>query len=422
MTNMSVITDSNGSNPIVKNSNPTVIKVIGCGGGGSNAVNRMIDSNLENVEFIVANTDIQALNSSRAGKKICIGSKLTNGLGAGGNPEIGEKAAEEDAETIGNILNGAHMVFITAGMGGGTGTGAAPVVARIAREQGALTVGVVTKPFDFEGRAKMRYAEEGIKKLREVVDTLIVIPNQYLFKIIERRTPIKEAFLKVDAVLCQGVQGISDVITKNGLINTDFNDIRTVMVNKGYAIMGVGYGTGDNRATDAITEAISNPLLEDSHIDGAKYILINVTGSEDTSLAEYQEIVDLVGQHTDANAFIKAGLVYDDTMDGSIKVTVIATDFDQVSQEEKEIEVKPTDTVSSSEMSDILSAKPAVPTVPETDAYPGVFVPPKGRPIHTGTTSTGNTKPVRSTMSGQKSTTINLDNLEIPTYLRQQKD
>ncbi|HIW35520.1 MAG TPA: cell division protein FtsZ [Candidatus Treponema faecavium] len=422
MTNMSVITDTDSSNSISKDSNLTVIKVIGCGGGGSNAVNRMIDSNLENVEFIVANTDMQALNSSRAGKKICIGSKLTNGLGAGGNPEIGEKAAEEDAETIGNILKGAHMVFITAGMGGGTGTGAAPVIARIAREQGALTVGVVTKPFDFEGRAKMRYAEEGIKKLRDVVDTLIVIPNQYLFKIIERRTPIKEAFLKVDAVLCQGVQGISDVITKNGLINTDFNDIRTVMVNKGYAIMGVGYGSGDNRATDAITEAISNPLLEDSHIDGAKYILINVTGSEDTSLAEFQDIVDLVGQHTDANAFIKAGLVYDDTMEDTIKVTVIATDFDQSAPETKQVDVKPADTVSSSEMSDILSAKPAVHKAPETESYPGVFVPPKGRPIHTAPSSAENAKAPRTVLGGQKPTTISLENLEIPTYLRQQKE
>jgi len=253
-----------------KTANPTVIKVIGAGGGGSNAVNRMIESGIKNVEFIVVNTDLQALAGSHAHQKIGIGSKLTGGLGAGGKPEIGEQAAEEDFETIENVLKGADMVFITAGMGGGTGTGAAPIIAKIAKQQGALTVGVVTKPFDFEGRAKMRLADEGICKLREEVDTLIVIPNQHLLRIVDKKTPIKQAFLVADDVLRQGVQGISDLITQPGEVNIDFADVRTTMQGKGDAILGVGAGSGDSRALDAATAAITNPLLEDSHIEGAK--------------------------------------------------------------------------------------------------------------------------------------------------------
>jgi len=307
--------------------NPTVIKVIGTGGGGSNAVNRMMACGLQNVEFLVANTDLQALNYSNAPMKLAIGSKLTGGLGAGGKPEVGEKAAMEDTDTIANSIRGADMVFITAGMGGGTGTGAVPVIAQIAREQGALTVGVVTKPFDFEGKVKQRLAEEGIEKLRKSVDTLIVIPNQHLLKLVDRRTPIKQAFIMADDVLRQAVQGISDLITHPGIINIDFADVKTTMEGQGDAIMGIGTGEGDNRAVDAATDAINNPLLEDSHIEGANHILINVTGNDDLTLMEVEEIVKIVTANADPDALIICGTATDNTMGDKISVTVIATGF-----------------------------------------------------------------------------------------------
>lgn len=310
-----------------ESANPTIIKVIGVGGGGSNAVNRMIASGLKNVEFIVANTDLQALNHSNAPEKIGIGSKLTGGLGAGGKPEIGEKAAEEDVEAISNALKGADMVFVTAGMGGGTGTGAAPIIAKIAKEQGALTVGVVTKPFDFEGRVKMQFAEEGIKKLHEQVDTLIVIPNQNLLKIVDKKTPIKQAFLVADDVLRQGVQGISDLITTEGEINIDFADVRTTMEGKGDAILGVGTGHGENCAVDAATMSINNPLLEDSHIEGAKNILVHIKSGESLSMMETEEIVNIIRATADPNVHIIYGQAIDPTMDDSVSVTVIATGF-----------------------------------------------------------------------------------------------
>ncbi len=308
---------------------PTIIKVIGVGGGGSNAVNRMIASGLRNVQFVGANTDLQALKLSHAETKLPLGSKLTGGLGAGGIPEIGEKAALEDQEQIKEILKGADMVFITAGMGGGTGTGAAPVVARIAREMDALTVAVVTKPFDFEGRRKMQLAEEGIARLRETVDTLIIIPNQYLLKIVERRTPIREAFLMADDVLRQGVAGISDLITVPGEINIDFADVRTIMKGQGDALMGIGVGRGDNRAVDAATNAINNPLLEDAHIEGAKGILVNVTGGENFALTEYEEVVKIITANSDSDALIIPGSTIDASLDDEVKVTVIATGFSQ---------------------------------------------------------------------------------------------
>jgi len=308
---------------------PTIIKVIGVGGGGSNAVNRMIASGLRNVQFVGANTDLQALKLSHAETKLPLGSKLTGGLGAGGIPEIGEKAALEDQEQIEEILRGADMVFITAGMGGGTGTGAAPVVARIAREMDALTVAVVTKPFDFEGRRKMQLAEEGIARLRETVDTLIIIPNQYLLKIVERRTPIREAFLMADDVLRQGVAGISDLITVPGEINIDFADVRTIMKGQGDALMGIGVGRGDNRAVDAATSAINNPLLEDAHIEGAKGILVNVTGGENFALTEYEEVVKIITANSDSDALIIPGSTIDPSLDDEVKVTVIATGFAQ---------------------------------------------------------------------------------------------
>ena len=307
----------------------TVIKVIGAGGGGSNAVNRMIEAGLRNVEFIVANTDLQALGRSEADVKLGLGSKVTHGLGAGGKPEVGEKAAIEDKAAIAEALKGADMVFITAGMGGGTGTGSAPVIAEVAWELGALTVAVVTKPFDFEGKVKMRLAEEGIEKLRLAVDTLIVIPNQHLLKVVEKRTPIREAFKLADDVLRQGVQGISDLITVAGDINIDFADVSTVMSGQGDALMGIGNARGDNRAVEAAEKAVSNPLLEDARIDGARNILINVTGGESFTLNEYEEIVGIITRNADPDALVIAGIVNDPEAQDEVSVTVIATGFDR---------------------------------------------------------------------------------------------
>ncbi len=308
---------------------PTVIKVVGVGGGGSNGVNRMIAAGLSNVEFIAVNTDLQALQLSNAETRLPLGSKLTGGLGAGGVPDVGEKAALEDKDEVQNVIRGADMVFITAGMGGGTGTGAAPIIAQIAREMNILTVAVVTKPFDFEGRRKLKLAEEGILRLRDEVDTLITIPNQHLLKIVERRTPIKEAFLIADDVLRQGVQGISDLITKPGEINIDFADVKTIMNGRGDALMGVGVGNGDNRAVDAATNAINNPLLEDARIEGAKGILVNVCGGQDFSLSEYEEVLNIITANADKDALIIAGSAMDELMEDEVKVTVIATGFEQ---------------------------------------------------------------------------------------------
>jgi cell division protein FtsZ len=309
------------------NPSPAVIKVIGTGGGGSNAVNRMISCGLQGVEFIAVNTDVQDLNKCKANKKLQIGAKFTGGRGAGGKPEIGEKAANDDQEMIAEVLKGANMVFVTAGMGGGTGTGSAPVIARIAKECGALTVGVVTKPFDFEGRFRMRLAEAGIAKLREVVDTLIIIPNQHLLNIVERRTPITEAFLKADDVLRQGVQGISDLVNQTGLINIDFADVEAIIQGQGDALMGIGHGSGDNRASEAATTAVDNPLLEDTAIEGATRILVNVSGGEDFSLVEFQEVVNLITAKADSDALIIVGSTLDTALEDKLRVTVIATGF-----------------------------------------------------------------------------------------------
>ena len=319
--NIQLVEDQMGS------PSPTVIKVIGAGGGGSNAVNRMIECGLQNVQFIAANTDLQALKLSKAPLKLAIGSKLTQGLGAGGKPDVGEKAAMEDREILVNALKGSDMVFVTAGMGGGTGTGSAPVIAQVARELGALTVGVVTKPFDFEGRVKMRLAEEGIAKMREAVDTLIIIPNQHLLKIVDDKTPIKQAFLMADDVLRQGVQGISDLINVPGLINIDFADVKTTMHGQGDALMGIGSGSGTNRAEEAATKAIRNPLLEGSSIEGAKHVLVNVTAGEDISLREIAEIVDIITDNVDPDAMIISGAAIDPEMQDTVNVTVIATGF-----------------------------------------------------------------------------------------------
>ncbi|URZ00842.1 cell division protein FtsZ [Clostridium felsineum] len=303
------------------------IKVIGCGGGGNNAVNRMILEGLKNVEFIAINTDKQALALSQASQKIQIGDKLTKGLGAGANPEIGQKAAEESKDEISQAIKGADMVFITAGMGGGTGTGAAPVVAEIAKSMGILTVGVVTKPFPFEGRKRMLHAESGIKTLKERVDTLVTIPNERLLAIVDKKTTLVEAFKSADDVLRQGVQGISDLITIPGLVNLDFADVRTVMINKGLAHMGTGRGAGDTRASDAAKQAISSPLLETS-IVGATGVLLNVTGGEDLGLLEINEAARVVQEAADPDANIIFGAVIDENLKDEIRITVIATGFE----------------------------------------------------------------------------------------------
>lgn len=308
------------------------IKVVGVGGGGSNAVSTMINSGMSGVEFIVANTDIQALNHSRASTKLQMGTDLTKGLGAGANPEIGRRAAIESYNEIVEKLEGADMVFVTAGMGGGTGTGGAPVVAKIARELGALTVGVVTKPFIFEGKRRMKQAEEGLRELRENVDTLIVIPNQKLLAIAGEKTPLLDTFKKADEVLLQAVKGISDLINIRGLINLDFADIRTVMREKGMAIMGTGVASGENRAVDAAMMAISSPLLENISIQGATGIIVNVTGGSDLSLYEVNEASTLITEAAHEDAIIIFGAVHDANLTDEIRITVIATGFAQEDQ------------------------------------------------------------------------------------------
>jgi len=313
------------------------IKVIGCGGGGNNAVNRMIIEGLKNVEFIAINTDKQALALSKASQKIQIGDKLTKGLGAGANPEIGKKAAEESKDEISQAIKGADMVFITAGMGGGTGTGAAPVVAEVAKSMGILTVGVVTKPFPFEGRKRMLHAESGIKNLKESVDTLVTIPNERLLAIVDKKTTLVEAFRLADDVLRQGVQGISDLITIPGLVNLDFADVRTVMIDKGLAHMGVGRGAGDTRAADAAKQAISSPLLETS-IVGATGVLLNVTGGADLGLLEINEAAQVVQEAADPDANIIFGAVIDENLKDEIRITVIATGFENDKEEPKDEE------------------------------------------------------------------------------------
>jgi cell division protein FtsZ len=306
-----------------------VIKVVGVGGGGTNAVNRMVDAGLRGVEFIAANTDAQALAMCDADIKLNIGHELTKGLGAGANPDVGTGAAHESRDDIKEALKGADMVFVTAGEGGGTGTGAAPVIAEIAKEEiGALTVGVVTKPFGFEGTQRTRQAEEGIARLREVVDTLIVIPNEKLLAIVERRTSILDAFRLADDVLRQGVQGITDLITIPGLINLDFADVRTIMTDAGSALMGIGVGQGESRASEAARAAISSPLLEES-VEGATGILLNITGGRDLGLFEVNEAAEIVSSASSDDSNIIFGAVVDDSMGEDVRVTVIATGFDR---------------------------------------------------------------------------------------------
>ncbi len=305
------------------------IKVVGVGGAGNNAVNRMITAGLKGIEFFSINTDKQALYLSQAPNKIQIGEKLTKGLGAGANPEIGKRAAEESYEEVKKMLEGADMVFVTAGMGGGTGTGAAPVVAQIAKELGILTVGVVTKPFGFEGKVRKMQAEKGLEELKDKVDTLVTIPNDRLLQIVDKKTSIMEAFKIADDVLRQGVQGISDLIAVPGLVNLDFADVKTIMLSKGFAHMGIGKASGEHRSADAVKQAIHSPLLE-TCITGAKSVLLNITGGMDLGIFEVNEAADLVFQSADPDANIIFGAVIDESMKDEIRITVIATGFDEI--------------------------------------------------------------------------------------------
>ncbi len=319
--------------------NKAVIKVIGVGGGGGNAINRMITQGLSGVDFYAMNTDAQVLATSAAQNRLQLGEKLTGGLGAGGNPMVGEKAADESRDQIMSCIDGADMVFVTAGMGGGTGTGAAPIIAQIAKEVGALTVGVVTKPFSFEGNMKMRQAVEGLERLREHVDSLIVVPNNRLISVVDKKASFKEAFYIVDEVLARGVQGISDIITVPGLINIDFADVRAIMKASGSAIMGIGTANGEGRALEAAKKAINSPILENS-INGAAGVIINVTGGSDLTLHEVYEAADVINEAILDDANVIFGAVIDERIQGDISITVIATGFELNQKPNDKIDTK----------------------------------------------------------------------------------
>ena len=327
----SIQSSDNYSQPTTIGANPAKIKVIGVGGGGGNAVNRMIKNGLTGVEFWLMNTDLQILNTSTCKNRIQLGAKLTNGLGAGGEPQIGEKAAEEAQQEITSAIEGADMVFVTAGMGGGTGTGAAPIVAKIAKDLGILTIGVVTKPFSFEGKRRQNQAQQGLEKLRESVDALIVIPNDKLLDVVDRRVSLQESFLVVDEVLMRGVQGISDIITIPGLINVDFADVKSVMAASGSALMGIGRGTGEGRAIEAAKIAINSQLLETS-INGASGVIVNITGGPDMTLHEVTDATNIINDAVLDDARVIIGAVVDDNIQGEIQITVIATGFELKSQ------------------------------------------------------------------------------------------
>jgi cell division protein FtsZ len=302
------------------------IKVVGIGGGGCNAVNRMVEAGLTGVDFFAVNTDVQALRNCKTANTVHIGSGLTRGLGAGANPNLGREAADESREDLSMVLDGSDLVFITAGMGGGTGTGAAPVIAELARESGALTVAVVTKPFSFEGRKRMQIAERGIEELEAKVDTLITIPNERILQIIEKRTPLQEAFAYADDVLRQGIQGISDLITQPGLINLDFADVKAIMTDAGSAMMGIGEGTGEHRAADAAQKAIASPLLETT-IEGARGVIFNITGGPDLAMYEVNEAAEMISRAVDSDAQIIFGATIDPTMESKVRITVLAAGF-----------------------------------------------------------------------------------------------
>ena len=374
------------------------IKVIGAGGGGGNAVNRMIKAGLTGVDFWAMNTDAQVLKMSLADNKIQLGGKLTEGLGAGGDPSVGEKAAEETRDQIVQALDGADMVFVTAGMGGGTGTGAAPVIAKIAKELGALTIGVVTKPFSFEGKRRMNQAMQGLEKLKETVDALIVIPNDKLLEVVERRTTMKEAFQVVDEVLLRGVQGISDIITVPGLINVDFADVKAVMQSSGSALMGIGRGTGEGRAMEAAKLAINSPLLETS-INGASGIIMNVTGGSDMTLHEVTEAAQVIHDAVAEDAIVTFGSVIDDRIQGEIQITVIATGFEM-----KGVESAP--------------KKEAIKSLSAADFFSGSFN--TGSSLNAAPTpaAAGNIQQPKPAISPQKTQSDLMSIIDIPPFLQ----
>ena len=378
-----------------ENDYSAIIKVVGVGGGGTNAVNSMVRDNIRGVEFIIANTDVQSLEKSECPEKVQLGGELTRGLGAGSNPEIGRNAAEESENIIRDMLDGSDMVFITAGMGGGTGTGAAPVIARIAKEVGALTVGVVTKPFQFEGKPRMRQAEEGILELKEAVDTLIVIPNQKLLSFVGNQTTFTMAFSMVDDILKQAVCSISDLIVIPGLINLDFADVKRIMGSMGKALMGSGTAAGENRAVEAAQKAISSPLLDEATVDGARGILINITGGENLTLMEINEASEMIQKNAHEDAHIIFGSVIDQQMEDEMRVTVIATGFDQATA--SPIEVRP-------KLRKVVNGNPQI----ESDDSASSFK---------------HLKTLASSIKDENQDSGNLNaNFDIPTFLRKHAD
>jgi cell division protein FtsZ len=401
--------------------NDAKIKVIGVGGGGGNAVNRMIDAGVEGIEFIVANTDLQALRMSRAPVKLQLGVKLTNGLGAGANPEVGRKAALEDSDKIIEALEGADMVFITTGLGGGTGTGAAPIIASLASEMGALTVAVVTKPFSFEGKRRMTQAEKGIAELMESVDTTIVIPNEKLLAVAEN-AGFFESFRIADDILRQGVQGISDIITIPGIINRDFADVKTIMARMGYAVMGTATASGQNRAPEAARRAIASPLLEAGAIDGARGILINITGSASLKLAEVQQACTIIqsAAHEDANIIF--GAVMDEKMKDTVKITVIATGFREVSRAQRPQEVRHSFAASHDDAMDfpepVGPAQPMPSSFPEPRADVRVEEPRMAESSPVATAHSGAEVISLDTMRSAMVANFEQDDLDVPAFLR----
>jgi cell division protein FtsZ len=406
---------------------PAKIKVIGVGGGGGNAVNRMIAANLRGIEFIAANTDIQALAKCKAPTKLQLGGQITRGLGAGADPEIGRKAALEDTDKILEILDGADMIFLTAGMGGGTGTGAMPILASLAAEIGALTVAVVTKPFGFEGRRRLAHAENGIEELRGAVDTLITIPNERLLNFVERGTPLAEAFRIADDVLRQAVQGISDLITVPGEVNVDFADVRAIMRGMGMALMGTGIAKGENRALEAAQRAISSPLLEETSIEGAKGVLINISGGRDLALHEVAEAARIIQSAVDADANIITGMVIDEALEEEMKVTVIATGFRYAGEPARPAVAAaataqptwPLSTPAAAPMAGSRAAAPArayaAPLEPEPPAAPANDKVPFYRKVLAGATRSDDPNGFGPNWS-------NVDDYDIPTILRKQMD
>lgn len=388
------------------------IKVIGAGGGGTNAVNRMIDAGLAGVEFLAMNTDVQVLNISKASRKLQLGENSTRGLGAGGDPAIGRAAAEESKSEIKKMMDGADMVFITAGMGGGTGTGAAPVIAEIANEIGALTVAVVTKPFSFEGPRRMRLAEEGVETLKSKVDTIIIVPNDKLLSVGDRRMTLVEAFKIADDILRQGVQGISDIITIPGMINVDFADVRAIMTNAGSALMGIGTASGDHRAVEAAQSAVSSPLLETS-INGATRVLVNVTSGNDLTLAEFHEAAEQISQLCDQrDANIIFGWVADPSLEGEVRVTVLATGFNAVEYRPEAATARPQQ---SPYTAGFASSKPFA----GADANTRPATPPSGAANPAEPQPTGQqTTPTPAAPEPRKP---NVEDLDIPTFLRSTK-